>query len=151
MHTMRPRRAVPVLMLMLLSHAVMGSLAGCARDDAPFGAESWVNPDLGSTAAPVTLQASQLPYTGSVTAGINYFRIVGLPANTPQYVAVTGKQADADLFVLANPDFNEYLCSSVRGGADDDQCTTGPTDDTELYVEVYGFQGNDTDFILDVW
>jgi hypothetical protein len=151
MSTTRPLRAALLPLLLALSLSGLGLCAGCAREEEPAGAEAWVNPDLGSTAAPVTLHASELPYSGSVTEGVNYFRIVGLPAHTPQFVAVTGKLADADLFVLGDPAFTSYLCSSVLGGAADDQCATAPSGGTELYVEVYGFHGNDTDFILDVW
>ena len=127
-------------------------LAACGRErQEPIGPEDWVNPDGGSSAEPVTLQASQLPYTGAVTAGINYFRIVGLPTNTPQFVAVTGKRADADLFVLGDADFSDFACASLRGGADDDQCLAPPRDTGELFVEVYGFTGNETSYVLDVW
>ncbi len=127
-------------------------LAACGRErQEPLGAEDWVNPDGATSAEPITLQASQLPYAGAVTAGINYFHIVGLPANTPQYVAVTGKRADADLFVLGNADFSDFACASTRGGAEDDQCLSPPRASGELFVEVYGFTGNDTPFVLDVW
>jgi hypothetical protein len=155
---MRPRsgtRVVPRLGLALgLLAGLIAPLAlvGCGRDaDEPAPAQTWVNPDTGSTSKPMTLQASQLPYTGKVTEGINYFRIVGLPADAPQVVALTGLQSDADLFVLSNPAFDEYQCSSLRGGAEDDLCATAPTPGTELYVEVYGFHGTDTRFLLDVW
>jgi hypothetical protein len=108
-----------------------------------------MNSDTGSTSEPMTLQVSRLPYAGKVTEGINYFRIVGLPADAPQVVAVAGLQADADLLVLSNPAFDEYPCGPLLGGTEDDLCATASTPGTELYVEVYGFHGANTRFVLD--
>lgn len=133
----------------LLLAAVLGA---CAREpQEALGPEDWVNPGLGRAGEPVEIRLDALPYTGTVNEGINYFRIVGLPTFAPQYVAVTGKRADADLFVLGDAGFSDYRCSSTRGGAEDDQCVTAPLASGELFVEVYGFEGGDTGFILDVW
>jgi hypothetical protein len=150
MRTITGRDAAALLLAGLLASlaAGCGSLGGSEESAA---APAWINPDLGSLAEPVTLPATALPFTGLVTEGINYFRIVGLPAHTPQNVAVFGKRADADLFVLSDNTFSEFQCSSTRGGADDDVCATPPLQGSELFVEVYGFEGSETEFILDVW
>lgn len=143
--------ALPALPVLLLG--------ACAGQDDAGGPQAWVNPDLGSIAQPLTLDADQLPYRGTVTEGVNYVRIEGLSPRMPWYVGVAGMQADADLFVLGNGAFTDYQCSSIQGGPSDESCLTAtlpgspsgsPSGDV-LYVEIYGYAGTDTGFVLDVW
>lgn len=146
----RPARtpALPLALLLLLALP----LAACGRaGDEPPGTEDWVNPDPGSAGAPVTLEASALPYQGTVTEGIHYLRIVGLPFNASHFVTVTDKRADADLFVFGQGGFTDYQCASLLGGPEDDLCATLPLRDGVLHVQVYGYAGRATPFLLDVW
>lgn len=141
---------------LLAAAALLALLLGaCADENEPGGQPAWVNPDLGSIAQPATLRADELPFRGTVTGGVNYFRIEGLSPRMPWYVDVAGMRADADLFVLGNDTFSDYRCSSIQGGPSDERCLiaplSGPQSGDALYVEVYGYPGTNTEFILDVW
>jgi hypothetical protein len=151
----------PAIGMCALALLCVGLLPGCGRDapqpagpdglSAPAGTDAYVNPGLGSTGAPIVVQARDLPLTSSISEGSDYFHVVGLPANVPFHVGLLAKRADADVFVLGDPAFVQYQCGSTVGGPADDLCETGTVAGGELYIEVQGYRGNDTEFILDIW